>query len=276
MPETGSFRHVVLTRFNCRFGDRDFPARTQPNWLNSRLELFERYCLPTMKAQTSQAFDWLIFFDPATPEDFLSRIRGVFGSFTNFHIRFLEVYTGELMKSDVRTFLDEAPKWLVSTRLDNDDGLNRAYVERLQREVTLGTREALNFPYGIVLAGEKTYLSRQTSNAFLSVSEPFAKFDTALGAQHKDMGRLMPVRDLGEDPMWLQVIHDNNVSNKKRGRRVLRRDVPTGYESVSALSQRPSTESKATIVLENMTLSVAWAGRDAAAHLYRQLRHLTR
>lgn len=276
MPSPKSFRHIVLTRFNCRFADRDFPARTQPGWLTSRLELFRRYCLPTMKAQRSQEFDWLVFFDPGTPADFLAQVRDAFGEHVNFHIRFLDIYTGELMKSNVRSFFASDPDWLVSTRLDNDDGLNCAYVEQLQRAITIGKQEALNFPYGLILAGERTYVSRQSSNAFLSVSEPYADFHTALGAQHKDMSRLMPVRNINTDPMWLQVIHESNVSNKRRGRRVSRRDVPAGFESVSGLSQAGAQESNATILLENMTFSWAWAVRDAGAHVYRQLRQLTR
>ena len=276
MQEGAKIVHAILTRFNCRFADRDFPARTQPGWLESRFALFERYCLPTLKAQTSQDFEWAIFFDSQTPEPFVRRARDLFKDHPHFHIRFLEVYTGQHMEADVQDLLGGRCDWLVSTRLDNDDGLNAAFVETLRREMAVGKREAINFPKGIVLSGARTYLSRQSSNAFISVSEPFEGFGTALCAPHKDMSRVMPVRDIEADPMWLQVIHESNVSNKRRGRRVLRRDLPHGFESVTDLQQPDPTESAAAALAENLTLSVAWSARDTAVHVLRRLRGMVR
>ena len=53
----------------------DLPTRTD-RWLEHRFEVFERYCLPSVAAQTSGNFTWLCLFDAATPESCRRRIEG--------------------------------------------------------------------------------------------------------------------------------------------------------------------------------------------------------
>lgn len=52
------------------------PAHRTDRWLEHRFEVFERYCLPSVAAQTSGNFTWLCLFDAATPEPYRSRIEG--------------------------------------------------------------------------------------------------------------------------------------------------------------------------------------------------------
>ncbi|MCW6508558.1 glycosyltransferase [Lichenifustis flavocetrariae] len=276
MQQRARVVHVILTRFNCRFVDKDFPARTQPGWLESRFELFERYCLPTMKAQTDQNFEWAVFFDAQTPDPFIRRARELFKDHPNFHIRFLEVYTGQHLKDDLKLLLADRCDWLVSTRLDNDDGLGATFVEQVQRQVAAGRREAINFAKGLLLGLKGLYVSRQASNAFLSLSEPFDGFETVLYCPHKEMSRFVPIRDVEAPPLWLQVIHGGNISNKLRGRRMLRAKLPSGFESVPELSTPTVKESAMVVYVENMTVALVWAARDFAAQAYRRLRALFR
>ena len=268
--------HVILTRFNCRFLNWDYPARRQPGWLAERFDLFERYCLPTLKSQTSQDFYWMIYFDSGTPASYAANAKQLFDGYSNIHMRFVDVFSAETLELDLKSVLGGRYDWLVSTRLDNDDGLNSSFMERLRREIHPGRREAINFPNGLILGKDKIYLSRQPSNAFLSLSEPFEGFKTALCAPHKDMKRHSPVRDVNVGPMWLQVVHGNNVSNKLRGRRLLRRSTPQGFESVAELRRKVTDEAAVAVLAENLTRSVYWAGRDTAAQLYRRLQAWTR
>lgn len=64
-----SFEHLIITRFNLNLYARDkhdAPTRTE-RWLAHRFEVFERYCLPSVAAQTNPNFRWLCLFDAATP-----------------------------------------------------------------------------------------------------------------------------------------------------------------------------------------------------------------
>ncbi len=62
-----SYRHIILTRFNLQY-DPDSTLHIQPAWLDNRLALFERYCLPSVIQQTCKDFTWLILADRQTPD----------------------------------------------------------------------------------------------------------------------------------------------------------------------------------------------------------------
>lgn len=71
-----NFSHFLITRFNLNLYERDkhaAPTRTA-RWLEHRFEVFERYCLPSVAAQTATDFRWLCLFDAATPEPDRRRI----------------------------------------------------------------------------------------------------------------------------------------------------------------------------------------------------------
>lgn len=67
-----NYSHFIITRFNLNLyaqDKHDLPTRTD-RWLEHRFEVFERYCLPSVAAQTSGNFTWLCLFDAATPEPY--------------------------------------------------------------------------------------------------------------------------------------------------------------------------------------------------------------
>lgn len=266
------FVHLIITRFNVRFKGGGFATRNMPGWLEHRFALFEQYCLPTLKSQSSTNFEWILYFDKDTPPSFLDRARTLIADCPHFHLRFVDLYSGDWLLEDLRTYLGDRCNWLLSTRLDNDDGLNEHFVENLQRQVRFTTREALNFPEGIVLGHGHIYRSRQTSNAFLSVSEPFESFQTALHANHKEMAQHMPLREVESGPMWLQVVHDANVSNKRRGWRLPHKRMPSGFEAVPNLIDRKEKDSAVVILAQNLVLSTFWQVRDMLAHWLRNVK----
>ena len=60
-------RHYLLTRFNVALPDSS-GINLQPAWLDPRIDLFRRFCLPAVEAQTTKDFTWLIMCDPETPD----------------------------------------------------------------------------------------------------------------------------------------------------------------------------------------------------------------
>jgi hypothetical protein len=209
----GGLAHLVLTRFNVRWivGPHD------TDWLAHRFDLFERYCLPSMRGQTEQGFRWLVFFDESTPEPFRSRVDG-YADWPAFTPCFIGPPSSEVYDAAIAAHLGGAER-LLTTRLDNDDALARDAVERLQAEVRPGPREFLNFPDGYVWHRGRLYAHSHPSNAFLSLSEPAAGFRSAWADPHEEAARVAPVRQVPGGPAWLQVIHEHNVSNRVRGRR---------------------------------------------------------
>ncbi len=279
MANPSDYLHVILTRFNCRNSrlrnDREIPIRSQPGWLEQRFDLFERYCLPSLLSQSDQNFRWHIYFDAETPAEFLDRAERDVKGHENIAIKLCEIYGSETVSEDLKREFAGKCNWLVTSRFDNDDGLSRYFVEQLHGSVRVGVREALNFPVGIVFQDGRCYLSHQRSNAFLSFSEPFGKVDTVVCTPHNQFSAVAPVRDVSSEAAWVQILHGGNVSNKVRGRRILRRKIPRGFESIPALAELSKDERPWGIAIENATVGLSRSLRDFALHAYRETRRLT-
>jgi hypothetical protein len=239
--------------------------------MEERFALFEQYCLPSVLGQSDQNFRWHIYFDRNTPETYLRRAQQNVGDRNNILIRLCDIYGSETVKEDLPIDLEPPHEWLVTTRLDNDDRLDRDFVLCLRRSVRVGTVEALNFPLGYVLHGNKFYLSRQESNAFISLSEPFANIRTVLCTPHNEMSRFFPLREIEGGVAWLQVIHGSNVSNKVRGVRVARSRVSDGFTKAGASPDACARESPIAIAAENATSGLARLARDRLAAILRRL-----
>jgi hypothetical protein len=57
--------HLLITRFNLNYGDLYPYSET---WMDHRMALFERYCLPSVLRQRETGFGWRIYFDRARTE----------------------------------------------------------------------------------------------------------------------------------------------------------------------------------------------------------------
>lgn len=211
--------HVILTRFNVPTPGRESLIRAQNGWLSSRIELFEKYCLPSVMAQTNRNFEWIIYFDPESPQWFMDWIDRVSVG-QQFHPMFRTSISRSEMLADISLVTGATADMLLTTNLDNDDGLAVDFVQRLQGAVSGRRRQAIYLTRGIILHGHNTYLRVDRANAFCSVVEPWDAPVMAWAEWHNRLGKTMPVRELGGPPAWLQVIHGNNVSNTVHGRLV--------------------------------------------------------
>ncbi len=239
--------------------------------MEERFELYERYCLPSVLAQTNQDFEWRIYFDRHTSQEHLERARRGIAGRDNIRLMLCGIYGSETVQEDLTRDLPESGGWLVTTRFDNDDALHREFVERLQKEVCPGTKESLNFPLGVVYGHGKAYLSRQESNAFISLSEPFPNFQTVISTPHEKMARIAAVRNIDGGPAWMQVVHELNVSNKLRGRRLPVAQLLEGFEKVDLGPGQGHNDSSVGIAFENLTLVMGRNVRDRFARALRSL-----
>jgi len=268
------FHHVILTPFNCARSRNPNEAhlafRSRPGWIEERFELFERYCLPSVLAQTSQDFLWMIYFDRSTAGEYLERAQRGLAGRTNCFINLCNLYGSETVQADLAKGLDPSLNWLVTTRLDNDDGLHHDFVRALHAEVCIGREEALDFPWGIVYANGVPYLSRQKCNAFISLSEPMENLRTVLSVRHKEMARRYPVREIGKKPIWLQSVHGSNVGNKIRGWRIAHAKMSEGFD----IGEKSPSDTKTNfgISVENATLGVGRLLRDRLADTWNTIK----
>ena len=267
-------KHFLTTPFYVR---RHFKGESEPqlaplHWLEHRFRLFQDYCLPSVIAQSNQTFEWLIYFDSTTPDTYLDKIRTLTSQYKNVSVVLCDVWRAEKVLQDISARADDDTRWIVTTRLDNDDGLHRDFVSNLHTQIE-EQREFLNYPHGIVFYSRKFYLYRHLSNAFLSLVEPL---DHAIGVwsvAHEQAERLAPIRQLSDWPAFLQVIHDKNVSNKPRGRRIRATEALSGFEAIPSAYILNRQDKLLNILWENATRVVLWNLRDRAISIVKKFQH---
>ena len=211
--------HVILTRFNLPTAGVESLIRAKEGWLRDRQILFEKYCLPSVKLQTNQNFSWIIYFDTQSPDWLKKRVSELSASGIFIPIYRDEVSPEDLI-SDVRSTRSPGTNILLTTNLDNDDGLSIDFIERLQASIVDETRTAVYIPVGLIQHDANLYLRHDPDNAFCSVSEGWTDPKTCWVDWHNLLHEHMQVKELAGGPGWLQVIHAGNVSNRVRGRLV--------------------------------------------------------
>ena len=259
-------KHIVLTRFNCRFGAAWTSVAVDPLWLAPRFELFERYCLPSVLGQDCREFSWIIFFDKDTPEPFRSRAASVAQG--NVQPVFVGHLTGELIRQTIREAIPAGESHVITSRLDNDDGLAVDYIRRVRAAFEpKAHKEYLNVTEGFILGDGKLYRQRDPHNAFVSLVEPVGgEIEGVWAFPHTEIGQHAPVRQIGGGPGWLQVVHGSNVSNRVRGTRV----PPSEVSGKFVLDRKALvTTGGAGYWWERNAMSRVWAARDAAAATFR-------
>ncbi|SDS49694.1 glycosyltransferase [Microlunatus soli] len=212
--------HVLVTRFNLPSPGPESLIRAQDGWLQNRIQLFERYTVPAVRAQTfGGRFDWIVYLDPQSPSWLRERLAPLIAEKV-FTPVYRDVATWEHVVEDARATTGAAGEMLITTNLDNDDGLAIDFVQRVQMAARRGERAALYLADGLILSGDRCYLRADRENAFCSVAEPWDGAVSAWRDWHNMLGRHMPVRFERGRPGWLQVVHSRNVSNVVRGRLV--------------------------------------------------------
>lgn len=221
--------HVILTRFNLPTPGLESRVRAREGWLRERIALFERYCAPSVAAQTTSDLTWLVYFDPETPGWLLHRLQPLIAQDLFRPVFRDSVSTDELI-ADIADAVHERRDFLITTNLDNDDALAGDFTARLQAAVppprTGAT--AIYLRHGLIKSTNRLYLRTDRRNAFVSVYEPWASAVTSWSEYHNEFHHVMPAIELGGQPAWLQVVHGANVSNRIRGRLV----APAQYEEI--------------------------------------------
>lgn len=215
---TDGYTHLVLTRFNAALGDAPSAKRLDSGWLESRLEMFERYCLPSMGAQRPARFRWIVFCDAQSPEWFRDKMASFEPLVTPLYVK------GWLTDKRIASMLAEAKlveaPYLITTRVDNDDALACGHLAAVQNSFREQEREFVTFPVGMQLFRGHLYTVYWPSNPFLSLIERVGarkQFTTVCCVRHDQVRSAGRIRNLRRTPQWLQLLHDDNLGNRLRG-----------------------------------------------------------
>lgn len=212
------FTHLVLTRFNTALGETASPRRLESGWLESRLEMFERYCLPSVAAQQGVRFRWVLFCDGQSPEWFRERMESFAPLVTPLYV------DGWLTDERMASILADAgmvnTPYLITTRIDNDDAIACGHLAAVQSAFRRQEREFLTFPVGMQLFRGHLYTVTWPSNPFLSLIERVGegnRFTTVCCVRHDHVRSAGRLRSLVRTPQWMQLLHEDNLGNRLRG-----------------------------------------------------------
>ncbi len=216
-----ALQHFILTRFSVRssWAWQEFPRE----WLDTRLDLFEQFCLPTVVGQTSPDFRWLVFCDETTHPECLERLRGHAVNCPQLDVTITAPKTKRHPIRLLDGLVDEATDVVLTTRLDSDDGLNLDAI-RTAQEYASPFRDSrheqwlLNFPRGCkydAVAGipYHTYLDNSPFHTLFERPKVHRPIKSVMSGNHS---RLHQTYDTHQDHSivgWLQVIYGGNVRN---------------------------------------------------------------
>jgi hypothetical protein len=232
------FTHYLITRFNVPIEqwDKDKGGRAVRDeaWAHERLDLFRKFCVPTILHQSNQGFKWLIYMDVETNPSDLEAIRKELELVKNAELRFAASMDGLL--GDLRKILSTATTaYVITSRLDNDDGLGRAYIQQIQDAFVPGEKTLVNMLHGVLYDADQhimTMVRNARLNHFTSLIEkrhPDQECLTVLGFSHTQPPEDCKVVNRDADFAWLKIIHGRNLNSKAKGRPVLRSTVLPFY-----------------------------------------------
>lgn len=230
------FRHYLITRFNLRYAkwedDKNSNIALSEDWLSDRFYLFEKFCFHSIKNQTNRNFEWLVFFDIQTPEKYKKRInfyREVFPEFSPQFVNGMDQFNSS-MKSSIKSKCKE--KYLITTRLDNDDSLHENFVNEIQKYFNHQEFMVLDLVDGYTLERSNYYkLGKSTSynNPFVSLIESSVNPETIWGRKHAHLKYEPRIQHIKGKRLWLRIIHRRNKSNWFSGYGKVSSDVLKGF-----------------------------------------------
>lgn len=230
------YSHFIITQFNLR----NFPLaenieyESWLQWTRNRILLFKEYCLPSVLNQSAKSFTWLIYFDSDTPLEFngfLNELKSF--SFINicyckgvddFNLRYI---------NEVKKRMNPSDKWIITTRIDNDDCLHKDTVKTIQENFIPSHKFLISLASGYILDIADRTLSHYfyPQSPFLSLIEDSERdligvFDK--GHTRWESLRLFVFKEIWleyfgkkerrsrfilKKPLWIQTFHGKNVSN---------------------------------------------------------------
>ncbi|MGC4021813.1 MAG: glycosyltransferase [Cyclobacteriaceae bacterium] len=231
-----NFYHVLITQFNLRNFPKSSNASNEQwlNWTRNRIELFKKYCLPSVVNQTTRNFKWLIYFDTATPPEFspfigeLTKYDFIEVCYCDGSERFFNNYFNEVIQR-----IPNGCQWVLSSRLDNDDMLHKDAIKTIQENFVEKQNFIISLASGYVLDIDRNVLAHYfySMSPFISLIEsvnanpigifarPHTQWPTLKLSVLKEcyLHFFKPQKRLSifilSRPLWIQVFHGGNVAN---------------------------------------------------------------
>jgi hypothetical protein len=215
------FIHYLVTRFNIKvthFGPEQMNSPEMDlDWLNKRLDLFLKFCAPSVLEQTNNKFTWLIYFDPATPQSILEKIQFLKTNIIQTEFIFIGNY--EMMIEDLKQRIKNTPaSFVITSRLDNDDVISNSFIDDIQKSFVPRHDTIINFMMGYEYNIRKHILTKwnaRSKNQFISIIEERDALEvkSIYGFPHWRLPVNSAIINIISQPNWIYLGHNLNHSS---------------------------------------------------------------
>ncbi|MCB0738286.1 MAG: hypothetical protein KDC92_12285 [Bacteroidetes bacterium] len=211
------FVHLILTRFNVETSFAKNQEFVNEKWLDERLALFVKYCLPSIQHQSNQSFKWLVFIHPETPNSILEQLQAFENELDNMQLVMLRKIDQAEIGEQLQEYYAEA-EYLLTTRFDSDDAIHPDFVKHLHKTAfNFKEPTLLNFKNGAIVTSYKVLGYVNECNPFISLLEPAKNTKTVLYDSFREMPKYGELYQIHLPFAYLQVVHGSNAWNHENG-----------------------------------------------------------
>ncbi len=221
------FTHYLVTRFNIPVNNWEKDKTGHPtlddHWMQHRISLFKKYCIPTIASQLEKKFLWIVYCDVNTNSVYRQQIEDAVSVIPAAMIR--TVADPAEMLSDLRHLISNATTpYVITSRLDNDDGLGKNYIRTVGEHFKESDKLLLNPEGGILYdTREKvmTQMKNSQRNHYTSLIEETkspGELLTVLGFPHDNPPDDVQIENIPGQYYWLKIIHERNVKSQIKGK----------------------------------------------------------
>lgn len=219
-------KHLVLTRLNV---PRSW-FQPDESWLRRRVELFKKYCLPSLLAQTVQDFELLLFLGNDSPKWFVQEFDGICQKYNNIKWFYTAGHNDMCNVVASYTLPDERP--LLTTYFDSDDIVAEDFIKGIQT-ADISKQGFLYYPHGYIYLDGKVLLRKPgLLDGFMTYVEYEKQIKTIFHLPRVTVERVKPRIEISNIPAWCWIFHDVNVTLIRNRRHRYWKGTPISLEDV--------------------------------------------
>ena len=216
-----NYKHLLITRINVFYKTKMAVRGFDPDtWLLERVEIFKKFCLPSILNQSNKNFYWFFYIDSETSQEVISDLAITFEPFPFIKLiahHYESFNITKYLQGDIQQYLGSDFQYLISSRVDTDDMLHKDYIDIVQKEFKNQEYQALNFNKGLVyhVPTGVSSLMEHRYNAFMSLIEKRSVngFKTVFHKQHTEYRNDIRKLEIKiKQSMWCVTIHGLNDS----------------------------------------------------------------
>lgn len=219
------FDHYLITRFNLRNPEwavtKNNESLLTDEWMQDRLWLFRNFCFPSVAAQSTKNFKWLIYFDTTTPEKYKTEIEQLVSDHNNILVFYIDGMGN--FYPEIQKYISEHSKskpFLITSRIDNDDTIHKDFILEIQKQFKSQEYRVIDVIKGYSLQVKPTVMlgkKEHIFNPFISLIERNENPQTIWSNDHNIWKKERRITQVTHKRLWIAVIHEKNKVNNFNG-----------------------------------------------------------